>query len=75
MEADTLQVVQLYSCLDRIRTMEWCSRSEYIVCGLQNKQIVQVQNIRGADLLLTRPSCAASMSMLASFCQAHASQP
>ena len=51
-------MVQLYSCLDRIRTMEWCSRSEYIVCGLQNKQIVQVRNIMGAGFLLACPSYA-----------------
>jgi len=41
-ELENLQVVQLYSCLDRIRTIEWCSRSEYLVCGLQNRAIVQV---------------------------------
>ena len=44
-ELENLQVVQLYSCLDRIRTIEWCSRSEYLVCGLQNRAIVQVCNL------------------------------
>ena len=52
--------------------MEWCSRSEYIVCGLQNKQIVQVRNIMGAGFLLACPSCAAPISMAASCCQEHA---
>ena len=53
--------------------MEWCSRSEYIVCGLQNKQIVQVRTIMGAGFLLTCPSCAASNGKAASFCQKRAS--
>ena len=64
-EAESLQVVQLYSCLDRIRTVEWCSRSEYILCGLQNKQTVQVRNILGAGFLRSCLSDAGTMSLVA----------
>lgn len=41
-DVDTLQVVQLYSCLDRIKQLEWCCRSEYVLCGLTQRPIVQV---------------------------------
>lgn len=41
-DVDTLQVVQLYSCLDRIKHLEWCCRSEYVLCGLTQRPIVQV---------------------------------
>ena len=43
-ELETLQVVQLYSCLDRIRQLQWCPRSEYVLCGLQNRAIVQASS-------------------------------
>ena len=41
-DVDTLQIVQLYSCLDRIKHIEWCCRSEYILCGLLKRPTVQV---------------------------------
>ena len=41
-DVDTLQIVQLYSCLDRIKHIRWCCRSEYILCGLLKRAVVQV---------------------------------
>jgi hypothetical protein len=38
---DSLEVVQLFSCLDRVRRLEWCCRSEYLLCQLR-KPVVQV---------------------------------
>eukprot|EP00798_Chlamydomonas_sp_ICE-L_P020693 gene20693-27492_t len=36
-EVETLKVVHLYSCLDRIDKMEWSSNSLYVMCGLIQK--------------------------------------
>ena len=41
-DVDTLQIVQLYSCLDRVKHIQWCCRSEYILCGLLKRPTVQV---------------------------------
>ncbi|CAD7696704.1 unnamed protein product [Ostreobium quekettii] len=41
----TLRVVQMYSCLDRIQHVEWSSDSSYILCGLYDRSIVQVWSI------------------------------
>lgn len=32
---DSLEVVQLFSCLDRVKRLEWCPRSEYLLCQLK----------------------------------------
>ncbi|KAK9835213.1 hypothetical protein WJX81_006183 [Elliptochloris bilobata] len=39
---DTLEAVQLFSCLDRIKRVEFCCRSEYILCALEKRPVVQV---------------------------------
>ena len=43
-DVDTLQIVQLYSCLDRIKHIQWCCRSEYVLCGLLKRPTVQVSD-------------------------------
>jgi hypothetical protein len=43
---DTLQVLQIYSCVDRIKSIEWCCRSDYVLCALLQRSIVQV----GSDI-------------------------
>ncbi|BDA42493.1 probable POC1 centriolar protein homolog A at N-terminal half [Coccomyxa sp. Obi] len=48
-DVDTLQVVQLYSCLDRIQQLEWCCRSEYVLCGLTQRPIVQIWSVKDPD--------------------------
>jgi hypothetical protein len=40
-----VQVVQLYSCLDKISYVEWAPDSEYILCGLFKKAMVQVWSV------------------------------
>lgn len=42
-EASTLQVVQLYTCLDRIDHIEWSANSMYVLCGLYSRAIIQVR--------------------------------
>lgn len=44
---DTLsfKVVQLFSCLDKISYIEWALDSEYILCGLYKKPMIQVWSL------------------------------
>lgn len=35
-DADTLAVVQLYSCLDKIHTVDWSPNSAYVMCGARD---------------------------------------
>jgi hypothetical protein len=39
------QVVQLYSCLDKISYIEWAPDSEYLLCGLFKRAIVQAWSV------------------------------
>ncbi|GMH33685.1 hypothetical protein BSKO_01519 [Bryopsis sp. KO-2023] len=45
----TLRVVQLYSCLDKIQHFEWSSDSNYILCGLYDRAIVQVWSVEDPE--------------------------
>ncbi|KAG0604314.1 hypothetical protein M758_10G161700 [Ceratodon purpureus] len=44
-DAVSLKVVQLYSCLDKISHVEWAPDSEYILCGLFKKAMVQAWSV------------------------------
>eukprot|EP00878_Enallax_costatus_P030883 GHUV01033690.1.p1 GENE.GHUV01033690.1~~GHUV01033690.1.p1 ORF type:complete len:164 (+),score=28.66 GHUV01033690.1:263-754(+) len=44
-EVDSLKVVQIYSCLDKISRIEWSASGKYIVCGLYARGIVQVWSV------------------------------
>lgn len=46
---DTLRVVQLYSCLDRIQFFDWSPDSKYVLCCLKGKPIVQIWSIDEPD--------------------------
>lgn len=41
----SVQVVQLFSCLDKISYIQWAHDSEYILCGLYKRPIIQVWSI------------------------------
>lgn len=41
-EAESLRVVQLYSCLDRISELSWAPNSLYVMCAIHARGIVQV---------------------------------
>lgn len=41
----SLKVVQLYSCLDKISSVEWAPDSEYVLCGLYKRAMVQAWSI------------------------------
>lgn len=41
----TLQIVQLYTCLDAIQQIEWSSDSRFILCGMYKRGMVQVWSL------------------------------
>lgn len=45
----TTQVLQIYSCIDKISHVEWCPNSTYILCGLVKRAVVQVWSVREPD--------------------------
>jgi WD40 repeat protein len=48
-EVESLRVVQLYSCLDKIHHMEWSCTSTYVLCLLKDRGIVQVWSVDDPD--------------------------
>lgn len=40
-----MQVLQLFSCLDKISYIEWALDSEYILCGLYKKPMIQAWSL------------------------------
>ncbi|KAK2994685.1 hypothetical protein RJ640_026164 [Escallonia rubra] len=42
----SLKVVQLFSCVDKISYIEWALDSEYVLCGLYKKPIIQAWSLR-----------------------------
>lgn len=40
-----MQVVQLFSCLDKISYIEWALDSEYILCGLYKRSMIQAWSL------------------------------
>ena len=48
-DAETLSVVQLYSCLDRIDSMVWSPNSMYVLCGQFSRAIIQVWSTEQSD--------------------------
>ncbi|ONI24969.1 hypothetical protein PRUPE_2G272800 [Prunus persica] len=40
-----MQVVQLFSCLDKISYIEWAIDSEYILCGLYKRPMIQAWSL------------------------------
>ncbi|XP_077998010.1 WD repeat-containing protein WRAP73-like [Glandiceps talaboti] len=41
----TLQILQLYTCLDAVQYIEWSSDSMFILCGMYKRGIVQVWSL------------------------------
>jgi len=45
----SLKVVQLFSCVDKISSVEWAPDSEYILCGLYKRPMVQAWSLGQPD--------------------------
>ncbi|NXV41620.1 WRP73 protein, partial [Uria aalge] len=48
-DANTLQILQLYTCLDQIQYIEWSSDSLFILCAMYKRGIVQVWSLEQPD--------------------------
>ncbi|XP_060614719.2 WD repeat-containing protein WRAP73 [Anolis sagrei] len=48
-EANTLQILQLFTCLDQIQHIEWSSDSLFILCAMYRRGIVQVWSLEQPD--------------------------
>ena len=44
-----MQVVQLFSCVDKISFLDWAPDSEYILCGLYKRPMVQAWSLSQPD--------------------------
>ncbi|XP_071487099.1 WD repeat-containing protein WRAP73-like [Diadema antillarum] len=44
-DVHTLQILQLYTCLDAVQYIEWSSDSKFILCGMYKRGIVQVWSL------------------------------
>ncbi|XP_026966238.1 WD repeat-containing protein WRAP73 isoform X10 [Sagmatias obliquidens] len=44
-DANTLQICQLYTCLDQIQHIEWSADSLFILCALYKRGLVQVWSV------------------------------
>uniref|UniRef100_A0A663LW41 WD repeat containing, antisense to TP73 n=1 Tax=Athene cunicularia TaxID=194338 RepID=A0A663LW41_ATHCN len=48
-DARTLQILQLYTCLDQIQYIEWSSDSLFILCAMYKRGVVQVWSLEQPD--------------------------
>jgi WD40 repeat protein len=48
-EVESLKVVQIFSCLDKIHTVEWSANGKYVLCGLYDRGIVQIWAVEDPD--------------------------
>jgi hypothetical protein len=48
-DVDTLQIVQLYSCIDAIEGLEWSCDSEYVLCAIQKRGAAQVWSLSNKE--------------------------
>ncbi|EHB18898.1 WD repeat-containing protein 8 [Heterocephalus glaber] len=44
-DASTLQILQLYTCLDQVQHMEWSADSLFILCAMYKRGLVQVWSL------------------------------
>ncbi|XP_053705801.1 WD repeat-containing protein WRAP73 isoform X1 [Synchiropus splendidus] len=48
-DLETLQILHLYTCLDQISHMEWSSDSQFILCAMYKRGLVQVWSLEQPD--------------------------
>lgn len=48
-DVETLRVVQLYPCLDRIDAVEWAPGSAYVACGIFARAIIQIWSVENPE--------------------------
>ncbi|EDO38446.1 predicted protein [Nematostella vectensis] len=48
-DVKTLQILQLYTCLDNIQFIEWSSDSLYVLCAMFKRSLIQVWSLEKPD--------------------------
>ena len=48
-DVDTLQIVQLYGCVDAIEDVEWSFDSEYVLCSIPKRGVAQVWSVSNKE--------------------------
>lgn len=51
-DVSTLQILQLYTCLDQISHMDWSSDSLFILCAMYKRGLVQVGYVKMTLMLV-----------------------
>lgn len=61
-DVNTLQILQLYTCLDQIQYIEWSSDSLFILCAMYKRGIVQVRTKARQSVFPSGDLCVLSLS-------------
>src|SRR3954462_338875 len=48
-DAESLEILQLYTCLDAISLVRWSPDSQYVLCAQFKRRIVQVWSVDDSD--------------------------
>ena len=48
-DAENLQIHRLYSCLGEIQDISWNKQSDFILCGIYKKKLVQIFSIQDSE--------------------------
>ncbi|XP_023697332.2 WD repeat-containing protein WRAP73 isoform X2 [Paramormyrops kingsleyae] len=48
-DVSSLQILHLYTCLDQVTCMEWSSDSQFILCAMYKRALVQVWSLEQPD--------------------------
>ncbi|KAJ3322604.1 WD repeat-containing protein wrap73 [Blyttiomyces sp. JEL0837] len=61
-DAETLQIVQLFTCLDNVQALQWSPNAELILCGSFKKAAIQVFSLRDPEWTASIDEGAAGLS-------------
>lgn len=48
-DSETLRVLQLYACLDSIDAIEWSPGSNYVMCGVFSRGLIQIWSVDSSE--------------------------
>uniref|UniRef100_H2Y8F9 Anaphase-promoting complex subunit 4 WD40 domain-containing protein n=1 Tax=Ciona savignyi TaxID=51511 RepID=H2Y8F9_CIOSA len=46
---ETLQILRLYTCMDAVQSLEWSSDSQFLLCAMYKRGLVQVWSVEQPD--------------------------
>lgn len=69
-DVQTLQIINLHTCLDPVQQLIWSPDSQFIMCAMFKRGIVQVSHIRqGNEIACAVKQTPPGMRILAKKCQ------